>query len=110
MNFLDRLKLLKDSISSPYIGLIIGLWGVFSGYYSLKYLGNQEGILVFALGCSVLVVAVIDARGMLLEKKVEDLKCLIKDSTISVPRYKRDTREPVGPNYMTDLESNVKTK
>lgn len=104
------LSKLSEGFSSPTVGLLVGLWGIGAGCYSLMALGNQSGILSFTLGCSVLVIAIVDARSRLLEKQLQDLKCLIKDSTISVPRYKRDAREPYGPNYMTDLESSVKTK
>lgn len=101
---------LSEGFSSPIVGICVGMWGIGTGWYSLMALGNQSGILAFTLGCSVMVIAVIDARSRLLDKKIDDLKCLIKDSTISVPRYKRDTREPYGPNYMTDLEAKVTTK
>lgn len=104
------LRKILGGFGSPLVGLIIGIYGIVLGYYAFKVQGNPEGILSFTAGCIVMVVAVLNKITIRLERNIDDLKESLKGATIGIPRYKRDTREPYGPNYMTDLESNVKTK
>ena len=102
-------KLLKG-FRSPLMGLLIGLYGIVLGYYIFKVEGNPEGIMSFIVGCTVLVVAVVTSKATLIERQINELKDSLKDATIGIPRYKRDEREPIGPNYIADLEGKVKTK
>lgn len=110
MTIKDRLKLISGTLTSPLIGLIIGFIGIVEGYYSMRYLNTPNGIISVVVGSTITIIAILDSMRILIEKKIDEVKDLIKDSTISVPRYKRDTREPIGPNYTSDLESKVAQK
>lgn len=101
---------LLEGFTSPLMGLLIGVYGIALGYYAFKVEGNPEGVLSFIVGCTVLVVAVVTSKATLIERKIDELKDSLKDATIGIPRYKRDEREPIGPNYIADLEGKVKTK
>lgn len=106
----DFIHKILEGFSSPLMGLLIGLYGIALGYYTFKVEGNPEGVLSFIVGCTVLVVAVVTSKVAIIERKIDEFKDSLKYSTIGIPRYKRDEREPVGPNYIADLEGKVKTK
>ena len=103
----DFLSKLLEGFRSPLMGLFIGLYGVIIGYYIFKVESNPEGIMSFIVGCAVLVVAVLTSKATLLERKIEELKESLKDATIGIPRYKRDEREPIGPNYNVNHQGNA---
>lgn len=106
MSIKDSIKLIIGSFSSPFVGLVIGVYGIFSGYYSINQ-GVPGGIVSAIVGASVLVIAFVDSVRIYLGKKIDSLKESMQENSIIIPEYNKGS---VPETVIVNLQNKVQTK